>query len=168
MGWSLEQAYDAYPRLEEEFSAALDESLHPRGPDLLYDLVAGLGLPPGAVALDVGCGEGGQALALHERFGFRVTGIDPVPRHLELARAAAGLAVDERVDIGTEWGEWAEERRHHVSRKLLHAARLRRDPARYVDRFGQDAYDMMLGDSLWHVYALLGKLTRRAYLLSAR
>ena len=58
MPWSLEQAYDAYPRIEEEFSAALDQSLDPRGPDLLYDLVARLGLAPGAVALDVGCGEG--------------------------------------------------------------------------------------------------------------
>jgi hypothetical protein len=29
----------------EEFSAALDESLNPRGPDLLFGLVAGLGLP---------------------------------------------------------------------------------------------------------------------------
>jgi SAM-dependent methyltransferase len=88
--WSLEQAYDAYPRIEEEFSAVLDQSLDPRGPDLLYDLVARLGLAPGAVALDVGCGEGRQALALHQRFGFRVTGIDPVPRHIEVARAAAG------------------------------------------------------------------------------
>ncbi|MFL6072796.1 MAG: class I SAM-dependent methyltransferase [Mycobacteriales bacterium] len=260
--WSLEQAYDAYPRIEEEFSAALDESLHPRGPDVLYDLVAGMGLPPGAVALDVGCGEGGQALALRQRFRFRVTGIDPVPRHLEVARAAAGadgptftagtaedlpagdgtadlvwcrdvlvhvadlprayaefrrvlrpggrvlvyqvfgtdllepreaawlfdvmgvvptsadpartdaaiaaagLVTDQCLHIGTEWGEWAEEHRHHVGRKLLHAARLRRDPARYRDRFGGAAYDMMLGDCLWHVYALLGKLTRRAYLLT--
>src|SRR5262249_34139472 len=49
----LEQFYDEYPRIEEAFLAALDESLNPRGPDLLYDLVAELGLPPGAVALDV-------------------------------------------------------------------------------------------------------------------
>jgi hypothetical protein len=26
MPWSLEQAYDVYPQIEEEFSAALDES----------------------------------------------------------------------------------------------------------------------------------------------
>jgi len=25
---------------------------------------------------------------------------------------------------------------------------------------------MMLGDCLWHVYAMIGKLTRRVYLLS--
>jgi hypothetical protein len=29
--WSLEQMYDAYPQVEEEFSAALDQSPHPRG-----------------------------------------------------------------------------------------------------------------------------------------
>ena len=263
MIWSLEQAYDAYPRIEEEFSAALDESLRPRGPGQLLDLVAGLGLPPGAVALDVGCGEGGHALALHQRFGFHVTGIDPVSRHLEIARgaagagdpafihgtaegipagtgtvdlvwcrdvlvhspdlprayaefrrvlrpggraviyqmlgtellepreaawlfatmgvgpanadpaateaaiAAAGLRIDQRLVIGTEWGEWAEEHRGQGGRKLLHAARLRRDPDRYVGRFGRAAYDMMLGDSLWHVYALIGKLSRRVYVLSS-
>jgi hypothetical protein len=27
---------------------------------------------------------------------------------------------------------------------------------------------MMLGDWLWHVYGMIGKLTRRVYLLSAR
>jgi SAM-dependent methyltransferase len=261
--WSLEQAYDVYPRIEEEFSVALDESLHPRGPDLLYDLVASLGLAAGAVALDVGCGEGRQAIALHQRFGFRVTGIDPVRRHIEVARAAvgqdgpvfevgtaenipagsgtahlvwcrdvlvhvpdlprayaefrrvlrpgghalvyqmfgsellepaeaawlwatmgvvpdnadpertevaiaaAGLRVDDRLEIGSEWSEWVEERRGSASRKLLHVSRLRRNRARYLERYGQAAYDMMLGDCLWHVYAMIGKLTRRVYLLSA-
>jgi hypothetical protein len=38
--WSLEQAYQEYPQIEQEFPAALDESLHLRGPDLLYDLPA--------------------------------------------------------------------------------------------------------------------------------
>lgn len=264
MPWSLEQFYDEYPRIEEEFSAALDQSLDPRGPDQLFDLVADLGLPPGAVALDVGCGEGWQALQLYRRFGFRVTGVDPVPRHIEQARAAAGpdgpvfevgraedlpagpgtadlvwcrdvlvhvpdltrayaefsrvlrpggyalvyqmfgsdllepgeaawlwatmgvvpqnadparteaaiaaagLRVDQRLEIGSEWSEWTEERSHSTSRKLLHASRLRRNRASYVERYGQDAYDMMLGDCLWHAYAMLGKLNRRVYLLSSR
>ena len=254
MTWSLEQAYDAYPRIEEEFSAALDESLRPRGPDLLFDLVARLGLAPGAVALDVGCGEGRQAVALHRRFGFRVTGIDPVrpahrggagrgrpgraglrgrhgrehpgrrgnggpdlvsrrpgarprpaarvrgipprapagghalvyqmfgsellepgeaawlwatmgvvpenadPARTEAAIAAAGLRIDERLEIGSEWSEWAEERHGSASRKLLHVSRLRRNRAGYLKRYGQAAYEMMLGDCLWHVYAMIGKL----------
>ena len=31
----------------------------------------------------------------------------------------------------------------------------------------QAPYDMMLGDCLWHVYGMIGKLARRVYLLSA-
>jgi hypothetical protein len=41
-----------------------------------------------------------------------------------------------------------------------------RAPERYVGQFGQAAYDIMLGDCLWHVYAMIGKLSRRVYLLS--
>jgi len=63
-------------------------------------------------------------------------------------------------------GEWAQERNGWPGTKLLHAARLLRDRPGYVDRFGEAAYDMMLGDCLWHVYAMIGKLTRRVYLLS--
>lgn len=270
LSW-LERAYDAYPRIEEEFQAALDGSLDPRGPDMLYDLVSGLGLSPGAAAVDVGCGEGKHALDLAERFHLTVTGVDPVARHIELANervarvaerqpelsrrvrfllgtaealpvedgsadlvwcrdvlvhvtqltdaylefrrvlrdgghvlvyqmfgsdrlepreadwlwktmgviptsadpvltdraiSAAGLRVDERIELGAEWGEWAEEHTGKSSRKLLHAARLLRDPQRYVAQFGQAAYDVMLGDCLWHVYGMIGKLDRRAYVLS--
>ncbi len=265
----LEQSYDAFPRIEEEFQAVLDSSLHPRGPDLLYDLVAALDLSAGAAAVDVGCGEGAHTLQLAERFGFTVTGVDPVARHLELANeqltsvaarapeigsrvrfvpgaaealpiadgsadliwcrdvlvhvadlprtyvefcrilrdgghvlvyqmfagdrlepreadsfwktmgvvptsadpantgaaiAAAGLRIADRIEL--DWGEWAEERTGKSSRKLLHAARLLRDPQRYVVQFGQSAYDIMLGDCLWHVYGMIGKLDRRVYLLS--
>jgi hypothetical protein len=140
--WSLEQAYEEYPQIEDEFSAVLDESLHPRGPDLLYDLVARLGLATGVVP--------GNA----------------DPARTEAAIAAAGLRIDERLEIGSEWSEWAEERHGSASRKLLHASRLCRNQSCYLERYGQAAYDMMLGDCLWHVYATLGKLNRRVYLLS--
>ena len=86
--FSLEEFYDAYPRVEEDLQAALDVSLSPRGPEMLYDLVGGLGLPPGAVVVDVGCGEGKQTLELARRFDVRVTGLDPLPRHIELANEA--------------------------------------------------------------------------------
>ena len=59
------------------------------------------------------------------------------------------------------------ERRPSASRKLLHASRLRRNRVSYLERYGQAAYDMMLGDCLWHVYAMIGKLERRVYLLSS-
>jgi SAM-dependent methyltransferase len=81
----LELSYDAYPRIEEALQAALDESLHPRGPELLYDLIRDFGLAPGSVAVDVGCGEGWHSLVLAERFQLSVIGLDPVPRHIELA-----------------------------------------------------------------------------------
>lgn len=262
MTWSLDLAYDTYPRVEEEFSAALEESLRPAGPGQLADLVAGLALPAGAVAIDVGCGEGRHALELARRLGLAVAGIDPVRRHVGLARAAAGpggpvfavgraeqlpvadatadliwcrdvlvhvsdlravftefrrvlrpggriltyqmfgtdrleareaawlwavmgvspgsadaarteaaisaagLRIDQCIAVGTQWGEWAQERGGAPGRKLLHAARLLRGRERYVARYGQAAYDLMLGDCLWHVYAMIGKLSRRVYLLS--
>jgi len=212
--------------------------------------------------LDVGCGEGRWTIELARRFGFSITGLDPVPRHIEVARAAAGdagpvfllgtaedlpapdatvdlvwcrdvlvhvadlptayaefarvlkpggrvlayqmvktelleereagwlwramgvvptsadpqvieaaiagagLTLAERVELTTEWGEYAQERTGRPGRKMLHAARLRRNREAYIARFGQAAYEMMLGDCLWHVYAMLGKLTRLAYVLA--
>src|SRR5947207_1845494 len=82
-GFSLEESYDAFPRIEAEFGTALDASLGPRGPDLLYELVRDLQLGPHATVVDVGCGEGRHSVALAERFGFSVHGVDPVarPRH---------------------------------------------------------------------------------------
>jgi hypothetical protein len=88
------------------------------------------------------------------------------PRRTEAAIAAAGLALDERIELGTEWGEWAQEQSGHGGRRLLHAARLLREPQRYIAQFGQHAYDIMFGDCLWHVYAMIGKLDRRVYVLS--
>jgi SAM-dependent methyltransferase len=264
----LALSYDLFPRVEEAFHDALDESLQPRGPDMLYDLVRDLGLRPGSVAADIGCGEGGHVFELAERFGFTVTGVDPVPRHIELARAEravreselaqrvhfelgsaeslsfetgavdliwcrdvlahvtdldraysefhrvlrsngralvyqmfagdrlepreagwlwatmgvvpastdpdrteaaitnAGLRIDMRIDLGTEWGEWAEEHSGKSRQRLLYAARLLRDPRRYIVEFGQAAYEIMLGDCLWSVYGMIGKLNRRVYMLS--
>jgi hypothetical protein len=87
-------------------------------------------------------------------------------RHTERAIAAAGLRIDECLRIGSEWGELAEEQSGSGSRRLLHASRLLRDPERYIARFGKSAYEIMLGDCLWDVYAMIGKLERRVYLLS--
>ena len=80
--------------------------------------------------------------------------------------AAAGLRIDERVVLGSEWGEFAEERSGGATRRLLHTARMLRARDRYVERFGQAAYEIMLSDCLWHVYRMLGKLQGRVYLLS--
>jgi hypothetical protein len=74
--------------------------------------------------------------------------------------------MDDCLRVGPEWGERSEEQAGAGSRHLLHAARLLRAPERYVTRFGQAAYDIMLADCLWHVYRLIGKLDGRVYLLS--
>src|ERR1700686_3298705 len=67
---SLEESYDDFPRIEEAFWLSLDERLEPRGPDSVYDVIAGLALPPGTSVLDLGCGEGKQSVELAKRFGF--------------------------------------------------------------------------------------------------
>ena len=63
----------------------------------------------------------------------------------------------------------ASERRTadgHDDRHLRHAARLLRDRGRYIQRFGAANYDIALGDCLWHIYRMIGKLSGRIYLLS--
>lgn len=252
--------HDAYDQIEEEFNRVLDESLDPRGPGMLYDVVAELGLP-GANVVDVGCGAGRHSFELATRFGFHVLGIDPVLRRVELdgntgegrvrfqrgtadslpvddstvdlawcrdvvslvpdlpgvfrefARvlkpgahavvyqmfaterlspaeaewflptmgclpenvaassfegsiAAGGLRVERCIVVGSEWGEFDEETTGKPGRKLLHAARLLREPQRYIERFGQANYDIALGDAFWHVYRLLGKMDGRIYVLA--
>jgi len=100
---SLDESYDDFPRIEEAFQQLLDESLGPRGPDSLWDLFATVGSRPGSLAVDVGCGEGDEAIELARRFGLRVRGVDPVQRHVDLAQAAAeeaGLAGEVTFSLG--------------------------------------------------------------------
>lgn len=88
MAWDRDFLYDTYPRLEGAFGARLDESLAPRDPSVLLQVVRELDLRPDSRTVDVGCGDGTHAFRLATHFGFRVLGIDPVQRHLELARTA--------------------------------------------------------------------------------
>ena len=268
MSFDLRFFYDDYPRIEEAFGALADTSLSPRGPEMLLQIVRELDLAPDSVCLDVGCGSGNHSFRLATHFGLQVVGIDPVQRHLDLAREArrdvpeeiasrvsfsrgtatdlpvadssvdlvwcrdvlvhvasledayaefarvlrpggraviyqfvatsllspaeaaalfpvmgvvpssmslaatnsavrrAGLRVDASLDIGSEWGEHAEEESGRAGQALLRAARLQRAPDRYRPAFGAAAYDVMLGDSLWHVYRMLGKLSGRILVLT--
>ena len=248
--------HSSFDEIEPQFHAALSESLNPRGPEALFDVVADLGLPAGARVVDVGCGRGRQAVELADRFAFDVLGIDPVSRHASVERAltasplragsvrfedgtaeripaadgsidlvfcrdsimfadtdaaaaefrrvlrpsgvglvylvvdgpfmtpaesaqlaelmrgrslrpsdieaalrGGGLEVTRRIDLGGEWGEKAQETDGTSGQRLLFASRLLREPERFIQQFGQDNYDIMLGDCLWHVYRMIGKLT---------
>jgi SAM-dependent methyltransferase len=78
------------------------------------DVVAGLeesGVAPGT-ALDLGCGEGGDALWLARR-GWRVTGLDISPTAIGRGREAAkaeGLGEDAVRFVATDLASWTEER----------------------------------------------------------
>jgi ubiquinone/menaquinone biosynthesis C-methylase UbiE len=259
--------HDEYDVIEEALNSAVSVSLDPRGPDVVYEVIAGLGLDEGASVVDLGCGEGGQAIELARRFSLTVQGIDPLDRRLDVGRemlasqpppvaarvtfrvgtaeaipaadesvelilcremlyvvadpvaafaecrriatptakllayqlfstdslepreaawfwggldaaersraeffeasaASAGWAVADMLDLRSETVEWAEEHNGKACRELVAAARLLRDPDRYIERFGRAAYDIKLNDAFWFVYRMIGKLTQRIYVLS--
>ncbi len=88
------------------------------------------------------------------------------PTHMEAAIKTAGSGSTTWIDLGSEFAELAAEGSDGGARWLLGAARLLRDPERYIGRFGKSAYEIMLGDCLWHLYQLIGKLAPRVYVLS--
>jgi SAM-dependent methyltransferase len=81
------------------------------------------------------------------------------PADIDQLLRRAGLTINEQVDYGSEWGELSQERDGTAGRRLLYAARLLRQPDRYIEQFGRANYDIMLGDCLWHIYRMIGKLT---------
>src|SRR5690242_4097996 len=85
---------------------------------------------------------------------------------VEAAFMRQGFRIEESIALGSEFGEYAQETTGEPGRRLLHAARLLRDPKRYIARFGQANYDIMLSDCLWHIYRMIGKLSPRIYLLA--
>ena len=81
------------------------------------------------------------------------------------AFARAGLAVELRDAIGTEWREYAEERTQPASRDLLRLARLRRQRDRIVAEAGEEIYRHVESNLHWSVYQFLGKLLPVVYVL---
>ena len=63
--------------------------------------------------------------------------------------------------------EYAQEQSGAGGRHLLHSACLLRDLGRDVREFGQVNYDIALGDCLWHIYRMTGKLSGLVCLVSA-
>jgi SAM-dependent methyltransferase len=82
--------------------AHLDESLEPRGADMLYDIAAEH-VDDGDTVLDVGCRDGAQLVELARRHPtITGVGVEPVPIHVERAHdalAAAPTDVADRVTI---------------------------------------------------------------------
>jgi hypothetical protein len=87
-------------------------------------------------------------------------------RYVEAAFAQAGLQIERKDVVGTEWREFAEEHDHSAWRDLLRLARLRRQRDEVIERFGKSIYDRAVGGLQWPVFQLLGKLQPTVYLLS--
>jgi len=87
---------------------------------------------------------------------------------VDQALRRGGFAIDEQVDYHSEWGERAQEHDGTAGQRLLYAARLLRQPDRYIEQFGRANYDIMLGDCLWHIYRMIGNLTGYAVTFTKR
>jgi ubiquinone/menaquinone biosynthesis C-methylase UbiE len=79
---TLEEMYGEGALSHGAVDDLLDETLSPRGPDMLFDLAAELGLSEGDVALDVGCGDGSRTAQLVRRTGCDAVGVDYVMANL--------------------------------------------------------------------------------------
>lgn len=88
------------------------------------------------------------------------------PARTEQAIAAGGLQLDRWFSVGLEWAEHLAEATGKGPRRVLHLARLLRQPERYIERFGRWEYDVMVADCYWHLWRLMGKLDERVYLLT--
>lgn len=91
-----------------------------------------------------------------------------VERNVEEAFDDAGLVIERKDAIGTEYKEYAEERTQPGSRTLLRIARLRRLRTSLVESHGEDIYDHVEANLHWEVFQLLGKLQPTVYVLRHR
>jgi cyclopropane fatty-acyl-phospholipid synthase-like methyltransferase len=88
-----------------------------------------------------------------------------VETNVEAAFTAAGLEIEDKDIIGTEWREYAEERTQPVSTALLRLARLRRTRDSVVAHHGQDVYSHIEANLHWELFQFLGKLRPTVYVL---
>jgi len=173
VAWDREFFYDTRPRVEAELAARLDESLAPRDPSVLLQVVRELDLPPDSRVVDVGCGEGVHAFRLATHFGFRVLGIDPVQRNLDLARGARReIAPDIASRVSFERGSatrvpvadasldlvWCRDAMVHVADPAdayLEIARVLR-PGAYVVSYQVVATDLLGADEADWLFDVMG------------
>jgi SAM-dependent methyltransferase len=91
-----------------------------------------------------------------------------VERNVEQAFASAGLAIERKDTIGTEYKEYSEERTQPASRTLLRIARLRRLRRSLIENHGEDIYNHVEANLHWEVFQFLGKLQPTVYVLRHR
>ena len=126
--------------------------LRPGGAAVIYQMTATDQLTPA------------EAARLWPPIGAYACSVDP--QRFEAAIAAGGLRIGQCVQLGGEWRERDEEDGGgRTCRQLLHVSRLLRNRPAYQERFGEAAYEAMLGNCLWGVYQMIGKLNPRVYVL---
>ncbi|MDQ6876838.1 MAG: class I SAM-dependent methyltransferase [Candidatus Dormibacteraeota bacterium] len=184
---SVQDVYGGAGAIEQAFDRTLDVSLHPRGLDMLMNLVANLALPSGAEVLDLGCWDGKYSVELARRFGFRVLGIDPVNRHIsdgtrmlaELNSTEPDVAARVRLEVGATGGLpsvsgsldliWCRDVLVHVSDLKAAFAECSRAlrPGGYMviyQMFATDWLDQREADRLWPPVGIFASSTdRRAF-----
>src|SRR5437660_6220869 len=70
---------------------ALDQSLDPRGPDVLHEIAAEH-LSAGSLVLDAGCRDAEHLIRLVQANDARGVGVDPMPWHIARAKIAVAEA----------------------------------------------------------------------------
>jgi len=108
-----------------------------------------------------------QEFALLERHLGNVSS-NLVERNVEEAFVSAGLAIERKDAIGTEYKEHAEERTQPASRTLLRIARLRRLRTSLIESHGEDVYNHVEANLHWELFQFLGKLQPTVYVLTRR
>lgn len=114
MSLSVRELYELWAG-DAELRESLGRSLEPRGLDWLFDVFAALDPKPGDVVLDAGTRDASHAIRLSRDFALHAIALDPVPRHIEAARAAvaeAGADVEvvqgelERLPLADDSVDW--------------------------------------------------------------
>ncbi len=108
-----------------------------------------------------------QELELLERHMGNVSS-NLVERNVEEAFDSAGLTIERKEAIGTEFNEYTEERTQRASRTLLRIARLRRLRRSLIESHGEDIYNHVEANLHWEVFQFLGKLSPAVYVLRHR
>ena len=126
--------------------------LRPGGPMIVYQTLATPWLEPR------------EATRLKAALAVAPDGLSP--ERFDGAVDRTGFTV-ERVDVvGSQWREaWEEDGPGRTARQLLHAARLIRREDELVGELGPDLYRVELGNALWGVYQMIGKLAPQVHVL---